>query len=135
MAITRLGSLATLGALIGALVFISDPAAGQDHGAAPPLVITAFGDKAAPRYSTRRLSWGEPDLQGVWSSDDTAGIPLQRPEKYGNQRYLTEQEYADRAKQVARGVDREHAARDAARLVRREEECERRDVLGCRQRQ
>ena len=110
MAILRLGSLGSLGLLIGALVFGSHPAAGQDHGAAPPLVITAFGDKPAPRYSTRRLSWGEPDLQGVWSSDDTAGIPLQRPEKYGNQRYLTEQEYADRAKQVARGVDQAEKA-------------------------
>ena len=110
MAILRLGSLGSLGLLIGALIFGSRPAAGQDHGAAPPLVITAFGDKPAPRYSTRRLSWGEPDLQGVWSSDDTAGIPLQRPEKYGNQRYLTEQEYADRAKQVARGVDQAEKA-------------------------
>ncbi len=78
--------LALSAALIGAQVLFSDPVAGQEHGAAPPLVVTAFGEKAAPRYSTHRLSWGEPDLQGVWSSDDTAGIPLQRPEKYGNQR-------------------------------------------------
>ena len=110
MAIRRLVSLGPLGVLIGALVLISHPAAAQDHGAAPPLVITAFGDKAAPRYNTHRLSWGEPDLQGVWSSDDTAGIPMQRPEKYGNQLYLTEQEYAERAKQVARGVDQAEKA-------------------------
>ena len=111
MAIRVLGSLGALGALLGAQVLVSHPAAAQEHAAAPPLVVTAFGGKPAPRYSTHRLSWGEPDLQGVWSSDDTAGIPMQRPEKLGNQLYLTEQEYADRAKQVARGVDQaENAA-------------------------
>jgi hypothetical protein len=109
MAIRQLRSLGALGVLIGTQV-ISIPVDAQST-AAPPLVVTAFGDKAAPRYTTRRLSWGEPDLQGVWSSDDTAGIPLQRPEKYGNQLYLSEQEYAERAKQVARGVDQaENAA-------------------------
>jgi hypothetical protein len=104
MTMRQLGSLGALGALIGASVLISHPLAGQAQGAAPPLVITAFGDKTAPRYVRHRTSWGEPDLQGVWSSDDTAGIPMSRPEQYGNRLYLTEQEYAERAKQVAHGV-------------------------------
>ena len=79
--------------------------ASQERGAAPPLVITAFGDKPAPRYRTPRTSWGEPDLQGVWSSDDTAGIPISRQEQYGDRLYLNEHEYAERAKQVERGVE------------------------------
>ena len=90
MAIRLLGSLGTVAALIGAAVLISHPVAGQEQGAAPPLVITAFGDKTAPPYAARRTSWGEPDLQGVWSSDDTAGIPMSRPEQYGNRLYLNE---------------------------------------------
>jgi hypothetical protein len=111
MAKRVLGSVGALAALIGARMFLPHPIAAEEHAAAPALVVTAFGGKAAPRYGTHRLSWGEPDLQGVWSSDDTAGIPLQRPEKLGNQLYLTEQEYAERAKQVARGVDQaENAA-------------------------
>jgi len=105
MAIRRVGSLGT-GALIGAAVLISQPVAGQQQGAAPPLVITAFGDQAAPAYAAGRTSWGEPDLQGVWSSDDTAGIPMQRPEQFGDRRYLNEQEYAERAKNVESGVAR-----------------------------
>ena len=105
MAIRLLGSLGTV-ALIGAAVLISHPVAGQEQGAAPPLVITAFGDKTAPPYAARRTSWGEPDLQGVWSSDDTAGIPMQRPEQFGNRLYLNEEEYAERAKQVESGVER-----------------------------
>jgi hypothetical protein len=106
MATRLLGSLGTLGALIGAAALVPHPAAGQEQAAAPPLVITAFGDQAAPPYVTRRTSWGEPDLTGAWSSDDNAGIPLSRPEKYGNQLYLNEQEYAERAKRVESGVER-----------------------------
>ena len=106
MTMRQLGSISTLGALIGVSVLASHPLASQAQGAAPPLVVTAFGDKTAPRYVGHRTSWGEPDLQGVWSSDDTAGIPMSRPEQYGNRLYLTEQEYAERAKQVERGVER-----------------------------
>jgi hypothetical protein len=106
MALRLLGSLSTVAALIGAAVLVPHPVAGQEQGAAPPLVITAFGEKTAPRYAARRTSWGEPDLQGVWSSDDTAGIPMSRPEQYGSRLYLSEQEYAERANQVERSVER-----------------------------
>jgi hypothetical protein len=40
---------------------------------------------AAPRssnsspYSVPRTPWGDPDLQGIWSSDEEAGVPLERP--------------------------------------------------------
>jgi hypothetical protein len=51
---------------------------GQNYSTAPPLVITAFGNKPAPPYKTPLTPWGEPDLQGTWSSDDTDGIPLAR---------------------------------------------------------
>ena len=105
MAIRLLGSLGTV-ALIGAAVLISHPVAAQEQGAAPPLVITAFGNQTAPPYAARRTSWDEPDLQGVWSSDDTAGFPMQRPEQFGNRLYLNEEEYAARATQVESGVER-----------------------------
>jgi hypothetical protein len=105
MTIRQLGSLGPA-ALIGAAVLVPESVVGQEQGAAPPLVITAFGDKPAPAYTTPRTSWGEPDLQGVWSSDDTAGIPLQRQEQYGDRLYLTEEEYAERTKTVERGVER-----------------------------
>ena len=104
MAIRLLGSLGTVAALVGAAVLA--PGAGQEQGAAPPLVITAFGENAAPPHTAGRTSWGDPDLQGVWSSDDTAGIPMQRPEQFGDRLYLNEREYAERAKQVETAVDR-----------------------------
>jgi hypothetical protein len=105
MAIRLLGSLGTV-ALSGVAVLFSHPVAAQQQGAAPPLVITAFGEQPAPPYTARRTSWGDPDLQGVWSSDDTSGIPMQRQEQYGDRLYLNEQEHAERAQNVERGVQR-----------------------------
>ena len=57
----------------------------------------------APQW---RTSWGHPDLQGTWSSDDVRGIPLQRPEELGTRAELTDEEFAERQRgndaQVAR---------------------------------
>ena len=80
------------------------PLAGQTGGV-PALVITAFGDKPAPAYTMPRMPWGDPDLQGVWSSDDTAGIPLSRPQQFADRLYMTDEEYANRQKQVDRGIE------------------------------
>jgi hypothetical protein len=35
--------------------------------------------KDAPPQRFPRTPWGDPDLQGVWSSDDEAGVPFERP--------------------------------------------------------
>jgi hypothetical protein len=106
MATRLVGSLGTLATLIGATLLCSQPGAGQEQSAAPPLVITAFGDKPAPPYTVPRTSWGDPDLQGAWSSDDTSGIPMSRREEYGDRLYLTDEELAERTQQVERGVQR-----------------------------
>ena len=106
MAIRLVGSVSVVSVLIGAAVLISHPIASQEPSAAPPLVVTAFGDKPAPPYAGHRTSWGDPDLQGAWSSDDTSGIPMSRREEYGDRLYLTEQELAERSTQVERGVQR-----------------------------
>ncbi len=106
MASRLLGSVGLVTALVGAAAFVSDRVVAQQRASAPPLVITAFGENSPPPYTAPRTSWGEPDLQGVWSSDDTAGIPMSRPEQYGDRLYLSAEEYAERAQQIARGVER-----------------------------
>jgi hypothetical protein len=102
-----LGSVGTFAAL-AAVVFMSGSASGQGSGAtAPPLVITAYGEKPpATKYVTPRTPWGEPDLQGVWSSDDNDGVPMSRPQQFGNRLYLNDQELADRGKRVQQNVQR-----------------------------
>jgi hypothetical protein len=81
----------------------SVPVSGQG-GAAPALVVTALGGGPS-NYKAPRTPWGEPDLQGAWSSDDTNGIPLSRQARFGDRLYLDENEYAERQKQVNRGIE------------------------------
>jgi hypothetical protein len=71
---------------------------------APALVVTAYGGGPPTPYVMPRTPWGDPDLQGTWSSDDTAGIPTSRPAQFGNRLYLSEDEFAARQKQVQTGV-------------------------------
>jgi hypothetical protein len=58
---------------------------------------------AAPSLKT---SWGEPDLQGIWT-DETA-TPLQRPARYANQEVFSEAERAelDRVRSEVLGRER-----------------------------
>ena len=47
-------------------------------------------------------SYGDPDLQGTWTSDDCIGTPLSRPANLGDKLYFTEQEIAQREATLAR---------------------------------
>jgi hypothetical protein len=61
---------------------------------------------AAPA-KTWRTPWGDPDLQGAWSNATTT--PLERPAKYGNREFLSEQERAAQDRETAIGTDRRDA--------------------------
>jgi hypothetical protein len=52
---------------------------------------------AATNWTPPRTAWGDPNLQGIWTSDDSIGVPFERPKRYGNRKRLTEEEYAERA--------------------------------------
>jgi hypothetical protein len=39
-------------------------------------------------------SWGEPDLRGIWPLNHLISTPFQRPEKFGDRRLLTDEEFA-----------------------------------------
>ncbi len=62
---------------------------------------TAFAQAKAPgrNWTPPKTAWGDPDLQGVWTGDDSFGVPLERPRRYGNRKLLTDEEYAARAKE------------------------------------
>jgi hypothetical protein len=62
---------------------------------------TAFAQAKAPagNWTPPKTAWGDPDLQGVWTSDDSFGVPYERPRRYGNRKLLTDEEYAERVKE------------------------------------
>ena len=45
-------------------------------------------------WTTPKTPWGEPDLQGVWPLTHLISTPFQRPERFGDRRFLTDEEYA-----------------------------------------
>jgi hypothetical protein len=58
-----------------------------------------------------RTPWGDPDIQGTWTTDDTIGVPIQRPPALGNKLFLTDE---DLAQQAARQAEARRAAQAAA---------------------
>src|SRR5687767_15913159 len=110
--IRRVVASVGLAAVIAAVATL--PVSGQGGSAPslpPPLVITAYNGGAPIPYTVPKTPWGEPDLQGVWSSDDTEGIPRERPAALGTRLYQDEKEFAARSKQVASNmVNRETSA-------------------------
>jgi hypothetical protein len=55
----------------------------------------------AQTWSAPRTPWGDPDFQGTWTTDETIGVPIQRPPALGNKRYLTDEDLAEQARQRA----------------------------------
>jgi hypothetical protein len=55
-------------------------------------------------WTQTRTSWGDPDLQGVWTSDNNFAIPLERPPELANKEFLDgedlEAALAERAKYI-----------------------------------
>ena len=60
-----------------------------------------------PHWTPPKTAWGHPDLEGIWTTDDMRGVPMSRPPQFGDRMYLTDEEFAARAKQrnTARAVD------------------------------
>jgi hypothetical protein len=87
---------------IALVALASLPVSGQSAGS-PALVVTAYNGGPGTPYTTPKTPWGDPDLQGVWSSDD-ATMPMARPQNVEGRLYLNDQEFAARQKQIQQGV-------------------------------
>ena len=85
-----LGSVAACGAVAAMFALTAEPGRAQAPKAAP----------AAKSYTTPKTPWGDPDIQGTWTSDDCIGTPLNRPANMGERLFYTEQELAQREKQI-----------------------------------
>jgi hypothetical protein len=82
--------------VIFALVLLAPCTAFAQTPAAAAAAAAASRDGAVA--ATARTPWGDPDLGGVWSSDDMRGVPRERPDEFGTRRFLTDEEFAARAK-------------------------------------
>jgi hypothetical protein len=62
---------------------------------------------AAKAYVAPRTPWGDPDLQGTWSTDDMRSVPMQRPERFAGRAELNDEEFAALAAEQATAKQRE----------------------------
>ena len=67
--------------------------------------VPAAGQQAENSSVVPRTSWGQPDLQGVWSLHTIT--PLERPERFADRVFLTDEEVAtlENAQQTTEGRD------------------------------
>ena len=67
----------------------------------------AAAKRSDPHWKAPRNAFGQPDLEGIWTTDDMRGVPMSRPAQFGNRPYMSDEEFANRAKQraTARDVD------------------------------
>jgi len=79
-------------------------------------VVAVAGASVTSQTSTwaqQRTPWGDPDLQGIWTNEDS-GTPRQRPAKYGDREFLTDEEVAELEAQSLRRYEQALADADPA---------------------
>ena len=71
------------------------------------LVSLGAADWKAPR-----TPWGEPNLQGVWTSQSELGVPFERPAQFGTRQLLSDEEFAQRETQARQQLESDNAEFD-----------------------
>jgi hypothetical protein len=97
---------------LGVIGFAMPILSGQSNPPVTPKPSTAAAAKA---WTAPKTPWGDPDLQGVWTSDDMLSIPMQRPEQFAGRAELTDEEFAERQKRDQQSLERNRNAVGAFR--------------------
>jgi hypothetical protein len=87
----------TLGAATLAGQASSRPDAGDD-GKVP-------AKSAKTGWTAPRTPWGDPDIAGVFTTDDELGVPFERPEQFSGREAVSAEEFAQREAQARRLAD------------------------------
>jgi len=66
-----IAGVVTIAGLLGPAV----PAMAQAKGSAEASAAAV----ANPKWAPPKLTWGHPDLEGIWTSDEMRGVPMSRP--------------------------------------------------------
>jgi len=60
------------------------------------------GQAPARAPSGLRTAWGDPDISGLFTTDDELGVPFERPPQFGDRQFVTAEEFAQRQTQAER---------------------------------
>jgi len=61
---------------------------------APQTAVAQQSTGSKAGWTHPMTPWGEPDLQGMWPLNHLISTPFQRPERFGERRFLTDEEFA-----------------------------------------
>jgi hypothetical protein len=86
-------------AFIGSLVTAAGVVAAASAAVAGQAATSKPAGPASARkaYTAAKTPWGDPDIEGTWSSDDLRGVPVQRPDEFAGRTELSDEEFAKRA--------------------------------------
>jgi len=102
--------LATGVGMSAIIAIVSTSMAQQAEGPIPAEQSAAA--VADPDWSVPRLSWGDPNLEGTFTSRDMSGIPMSRPEQFGTREHLTAEEFQQRLSGGPGGLTAQGDAQD-----------------------
>ena len=90
-------------AILISVIAIPLSASAQSSSPSP----SAAGSSAVPR-----TPWGDPDLQGGWTSQGELGVPFERPKEFGTRQELTDEEFAKSSDRLRAERERDNAEFD-----------------------
>ncbi len=73
-------------------------------------VASLAGQAPAKSWTAPKTAWGDPDISGLFTTDDELGVPFERPVQFGDRQFVTAEEFAQRQGQAER---QEEADREA----------------------
>jgi hypothetical protein len=84
---------------------------GFNATATPTKVRSVPAEETAAAFKNKnwkvpKTSWGNPDLQGTWTSDDMRSVPMVRPDQFGTRQEMTPEEFEKRAERDQAGRNR-----------------------------
>jgi hypothetical protein len=75
------------------------------------VVLLTVSVAAQKAYTPRKTPWGEPDLRGTFTSDNSIGVPFERPPQYGDRSMLTDTEFDAREKANLEQIAKDNSER------------------------
>jgi len=100
MTMTRSWALGGAIALFASAVVAAQ---GGGFGGKTPTALRAIAAETTaakakdPNWKAPKTAWGQPSLEGVWTSDDMRSVQMSRSPQYGTRESLTAEEFARRA--------------------------------------
>src|SRR6476619_6648815 len=86
--IKRILALGGIGIGIGTMLCSAQTPAAPQRAAQPRPAANN-----AAKWTPPKTAWGEPDLKGIWPLNHLISTPFQRQEKYGDRRFMSDEEY------------------------------------------